>query len=263
MKKILFILLFGMLASCEEVIQVELENAEPRLVVEGSISEGQTAQVKLSLTSSFFDEIEPIFVENATVEITDVQGQITEELIYSGQGMYLGQSVLGVQLKDYRLRIEYDGVTYESTSKLYPPAEIQSVNFNKISGGFSVGAGLASLIEIKSNHSEAYYCIEYDRKDTSLSSVLAIDLQEPVENGMLDLFVNPQFLVEEGDSVFLTVKTIDKAQYDYLVGLNDLAGNNNQGGGATPYNPLSNFEPEVLGSFYAYSQESKDTIAIQ
>ena len=80
---------------------------------------------------------------------------------------------------------------------------------------------------------------------------------------MLDLFVNPQFLVEEGDSVLLTVKTIDKAHYDYLIGLNDLAGNNNQGGGATPYNPLSNFEPQVLGFFYAYSQESKDTIAIQ
>ena len=112
MKKLLFILFLGTLASCEEVIELELENSEPRLVVEGTISEGELATIQLTLTSDYFDDINPQVVENATVSITDVQLGQTEGLIHVGNGVYQGQTIVGQMSKEYRLEVRYNGVDY-------------------------------------------------------------------------------------------------------------------------------------------------------
>ena len=62
MKNILYyILLLCLLTSCEEVIEVDLEESEPRLVVEASIiwfkgTEGTDQVIKLTETTPFYEE---------------------------------------------------------------------------------------------------------------------------------------------------------------------------------------------------------------
>ena len=261
MKKLLFILFLGTLASCEEVIELELENSEPRLVVEGTISEGELATIQLTLTSDYFDDINPQVVENATVSITDVQLGQTEGLIHVGNRVYQGQTIVGQMSKEYRLEVRYNGVDYESITTMHPAPEIGSVNFNQVSGGgVFIESGLVTLIEFESMSSNAYYSIVFESSTAEIP--LGYNLEVAIDSSKVSRFINPRVLVQEGDSLSIHVRSIDKSHYDYLIGMNDLAGNNNQGGGATPYNPVSRFEPEVLGYFYAYSQASIDTVAI-
>ena len=58
-KNILFILVTLLLSSCEEVIEIDLQNSEPKLVIEATINvledATSTAVVKLSQTAPFFE----------------------------------------------------------------------------------------------------------------------------------------------------------------------------------------------------------------
>jgi len=75
--KIIFILLAISLNSCEEEIDLDLNEAEPKLVIEASINieeDGSNfAFIKLTTTTPFFNTDIP-FVADATVTITDENG---------------------------------------------------------------------------------------------------------------------------------------------------------------------------------------------
>ena len=73
-----FLLLF--FASCEEVVEVDLEESEPRLVIEASIvwykgTSGNQQSIELSETSPFYEE-ELTPVENASVFIISENGEL-------------------------------------------------------------------------------------------------------------------------------------------------------------------------------------------
>jgi hypothetical protein len=74
----LFVLLFSFL-SCEKVIDVDLDTATPRLVIEASINwfaetSGNEQKIKLSTTTDYFsNQIPP--VSGATVFITNSSNQ--------------------------------------------------------------------------------------------------------------------------------------------------------------------------------------------
>src|SRR5690606_12843221 len=78
--------------SCEDVIEMELNEATPRLVIESNIYvsvEGKShfSFVKLTTTAPFFDDIIPE-VENASVQITDENGTIFP-FVHEEDGYYL------------------------------------------------------------------------------------------------------------------------------------------------------------------------------
>ena len=76
-----FIILIFSLSSCEDVIDVELDTAAPRLVVEASIdwekgTDGSYQKIKLTTTTDYFGTEIPT-VSNAIVSITNLNsGQI-------------------------------------------------------------------------------------------------------------------------------------------------------------------------------------------
>ena len=249
-----------MSASCKEIIDVDLEDSETRLVIQGDISEGQFSKIQLSLTSGYFEEVSPEFVDNAIVKITNIQFNQSETLSYTGNGFYQGQFVMGEKYKTYRLSVEYKGVTYETESTLFPAAKIDSIFFtSRIGGGlFSDSSFITTSLEIESTNTNAFYSIEFESINDSISP-LEYNLSQAVDSARIFLFINPKVLLRQGDSLCISVKSIDRNNYYYLAALNNL-GDNNQRGSATPHNPISNFIPEALGYFSAYSQITKDTV---
>src|SRR5690554_5648591 len=117
MKKLIVLLFFsGIVTSCEDVIEVDLNNAPPRLVVEANLyvwdNGGSLSSVKLTTTAPFFDNTLPI-ITNADVKITDENG-VVYPFLHAENGIYTA-SLLPQLNVDYSLSIQYDGETYSAT----------------------------------------------------------------------------------------------------------------------------------------------------
>ncbi len=128
---IVFVVFF-MTISCEEVVDVDVPEAEPRLVVEATFnrffeptrtrSEGI---VKLSLSAPFFaDEIPPAL--GAEVRISDPVNNITYNFEdFESDGNYFSNFVPDFDIP-YTLTIVYEGETYESTTEMMPTGTLMS-----------------------------------------------------------------------------------------------------------------------------------------
>ena len=128
---------FGALISCEDVIDVELNDAPPKLVVEANLNvwENGASQstVRLTTTAPFFNNGVP-FVTDAEISVTDENG-IIYPFIYSQNGIY--SSLLMPQANiEYTLNIKYKNEIYSATEKLYSVSPLEFVE-QRDDGGFS------------------------------------------------------------------------------------------------------------------------------
>src|SRR5690606_32408721 len=140
MKKFIIMLsLTFIVTSCEDVIDVNLNNAEPRLVIDASIkwvkgTAGNEQSIKLTLTAPYFDtEIPP--ATGAEVVLSDSNN--TYVFIEDGNtGIYNNDSFIPVIDETYTLTINYQGEVYTATETLKSVVPIEFVEQNN-EGGFS------------------------------------------------------------------------------------------------------------------------------
>lgn len=214
MRKLFALLFFfGILTSCEDVIDVELNEAPPRLVVEANINILETGAllnswVKLTTTAAFFDDNVP-FVADARVEITDEQGNIYP-FEYVNDGIYQG-TLFPQENIQYTLEIIHNNETYTATTQLQPTATLEYVE-QRNDGGFT-----GEDIELKAYFTDPvdfenyYYFTGSSEKGT-------------VREVYNDEFFNGNsifgyYLVEDlapGDEVNFRLYGIDEAYYNYM-----------------------------------------------
>ncbi|PKA81925.1 uncharacterized protein DUF4249 [Ulvibacter sp. MAR_2010_11] len=140
MKQLLFILLvFFCLTACEEVIEIDLNESAPKLVIDASVTKNietndAVARVRLTTTKPFFDN-GPTDVNNASVTITDDNG-VVYVLPGSGNGYY-GIEPFNVEPGiAYTLEVIFNGESYIATEMLEPVASLDFVE-QRNDGGFS------------------------------------------------------------------------------------------------------------------------------
>lgn len=228
------ILCFGILTSCEDVIDIDLDEAPPRLVVEANINitevgASQNSWVKLTTTAPFFDNTVPI-VDEAIVEITD-ENNFSYPFEYYNEGIYHG-SFFPQENIEYTLRIIYKDEIYTATTSLQPTASLEYVQ-QKNDGGFS-----GEDIELKAFFTDDgakdnfYYFTGYSEKGV-------------VRNVYSDEFFNGNsffgyYVVEDlapGDTVNFALYGIDEAFYNYMFVL--LQQSSNQGSGPFETQPAT------------------------
>ncbi|WGF92623.1 DUF4249 domain-containing protein [Aequorivita marisscotiae] len=139
MKKLfIFIIFFGIFSSCEDVIEVELNEAPPRLVIEANcnknIDEEQVqATVRLTTTKPFFGN-ENTEIADAEVKIITEEGFIIN-LEYFNNGRYSATFPIEAE-KEYTLEIVHQGETYSATEVLYNVSPLEFVE-QRNDGGFT------------------------------------------------------------------------------------------------------------------------------
>ncbi|WP_026451602.1 DUF4249 domain-containing protein [Aequorivita capsosiphonis] len=234
MKKLFAIILcLGVLTSCEDVIDVELNEAPPRLVVEANINiwEDGTANslVRLTTTAAFFDNNVPP-VSNALVSIIDDSGRVYP-FTYSENGFYV--SNLSPQLEtDYTLKIIFNDETYSATERLYSVAPLEFVE-QRNDGGFT-----GEDIELKAFFTDPagednFYFFEglSDRGDV-------LDVYSDAFFDGNSIFA--YYLVEDlapGDDVQFNLYGVNEAFHNFMFVL--LQQSNNQGGGPFETQPAT------------------------
>jgi len=253
--------IFGLLAlvSCEEVIDLDLGSAEPRLVIEGAITTEPGpyyVRVHQSVDYGELNEFPPVSGAGISINDQDGNSELLEEI---EPGIYRISTLQGEPGKTYTLSVEYEGKRYTASSTMPPTViSIQSLEYLFeeeslfVDEGYYVTAYFADP-EAEANYfrlkmfvnGEPYY---FDRDGTLVKDDNFWLINDKFFNGKLMDYEFPQTL-KEGDKVEIELHQVDKAVYDYYRTLVDLMGF----GGVAPANPLSNWSNGALGYFGALS----------
>ncbi len=128
------------LASCEDVIDVTVPTAAPRLVVEASIdwekgTVGNNQTIKLHTSTPYFDTTTNNIVTGATVKVTNTNSGAEFTFADQNNGTYTTSSFIPVVNDTYTLEIVYNGENYQASETLKSVSDINRIT-QSLEGGF-------------------------------------------------------------------------------------------------------------------------------
>lgn len=219
MKKFLYIILLSLsFTACEDVIDLELDSAAPRLVIDASLNwykgtDGKNQIIKLSLSAPFYnDEVPP--ANNAVVTVTDTNNNTFNFIENEDTGIYSNNSFIPEIDGVYTLTINYNNEIYTGTEQLMAVSTIDRVE-QKNDGGFS-----GDEIEIKAYYTDPeglgnYYLFEIDRLADNDTSLEVYD-DEFTDGNEIFAFYSDEDL-ETGHELVIYGSGISERFYEYMV----------------------------------------------
>lgn len=199
--------------SCEDVVEIDLEESAPRLVVEASlvwdINKTENPQsIQLTTTTPYFEEgISP--AEGATVSLLDPQGKdIPFEEVQSG--VFRNDGFLPEPEVTYELEIIYNEEVYRATANLTPTPVLENVEQNA-NGGFG-----GDEIELKAFYSDPagidnYYLFRFFDEELSLQLY-----NDEFTDGNQTFALYSDDDLEPGDEVIFEIEGISRGFYQYM-----------------------------------------------
>src|SRR6476660_7298258 len=139
-KYILLLMVAVIAASCEDVVEVDLNTAAPRLVIDASINwekgtDGSTQTIRLTTTTGFYNPQVPI-VSGATVTVTNSANTVFDFIEQPDTGNYVCTNFSPVIGETYTLAVFTGGQLYTATETLIAAPDITTVE-QEDDGGFS------------------------------------------------------------------------------------------------------------------------------
>ena len=254
----ILILLLIVIAACEEVIHIDLNEDKPEIVIEAVICEDSTLSTRITKSTSYFETGLPEMITDAVVSLSDNKGD-SEILPYQGNGYYRGSVIRGNENTSYNIKIDYNGISYTSQSYMPPATEILSLESKMNAHG---GPGLETIYELECRFTERpglpdYYLIRFIHNDELIDGYYSLASDFNSDNGVIS-FSPGMYFFEAGDSVEIIIFSVDKNVYSYFMQLNDAMRGMNMF--STPYNPRTNIDNAILGYFAAWSFVSAEII---
>ena len=243
------------LVSCEEVIEIEVNEADIQLVIEGDLTdENRMHSVKLSQTGSYFEPGNYPVIEGATLTLTNASGE-SETLNDVGQGVYQIENIKGEIGETYTLTVSHEGETYEAISSMPSGITLDTLVFNTRPAGPFGEEGIVMVVNFQDPPGERNYVFfELYLNDELVEGIFLYDdaTTDGLEEAGFAFFTASP---EPGDRVRIKALSMDKDVYDYFNTLVEIAGGGFApgAGSAAPANPESNFTPRALGYFGAFS----------
>lgn len=245
-------------ASCEKVINVDINNATPRIVIEGIITDEPglvSHTVYLSKTNNFSSENKRTPVTNAVIVVSDVTAGTNDTLLQIQPGEYLTQNTFGISGHTYQLSAIVDGKTYTANTTMPDAVKFDSLytqDFNFFGSKFTQAIPVfTDPAGIKN-----YYRFAVQVNDSMDKELQAWD--DRLSDGKTNsrpLNINNQDWLNGSDTLTITMDCTDKACFDFFNTLENASGN-----GQTPANPISNISGDGLGYFAAITKRKKTII---
>lgn len=246
-------------ASCEKVIEVDLNDADPQTVVDAALCSSDDTQTMFLTRSGSYTTGEGLGpITGAGVTISDENGQ-TASFTEAVEGLYELSGFGFVAGDNYTLNVIHNDQTIEATSTLPQLVEIDSVYFEEGSFGAPTEESEEEQYQVHiqyrdpGNEQNYYRAVVYVGTDPrSITEVANDDLNNGNEADLMFF----DGTVEAGDTLSFELWSIDKAGYDFYNTLSASAGG--PFGSSTPANPVSNLS-SGLGHFMVYQ---KDTLSM-
>lgn len=259
----LVLLLMVVATGCEEKISVDLNDTDPKLVVDAYVRNWDGPQVVyLTLSSSYFaNEPNPPAL-GALVTITKDGGK-ADTLIEAGQGFYGTLSTQGEIGSTYQLRIEYDGEVYEATSYMAALPEVDSLTYQfEAEEPFIRDEGYYVYIHTQEPDTlgNAYRFLYYTNgRIESLSGIVTSD--EFVNGSYISYSFDYDYTHEIGDTAVVELLSISTECNTFYMSLY-----NQESTGDLFDTPPGNIKGNISNGGFGFFQASdvyRDTIIIQ
>lgn len=239
-KYIFISLVFSLIVSCEKTITIDLPPLVERIVIQGAIEQDDYPLVFISRNSPYFANVDSaalvkMMVLDAKVFVSD--GISSEQLNivfipYFPFYAYKGDTIKGVVGRNYSLRVEAEGKTYNATTTITQPDNLDSLWFKRDDVKDSLGYIWAKYTDDPSTI--RYYMglakrLNKDKKFIQLFGsifdgqfVNGQSITFSMTRGIDNLYKEPtqqerdEFgFFKVGDTIILKVCTMDKAHYDF------------------------------------------------
>jgi hypothetical protein len=241
--------------SCTELIEIEVDDAAVRLVIEGEITnEAARHAVKITRSANYFSNLPATRVTGAIVSISD--GDQTFILTEDEPGIYMTDpDVQGVPGRNYELAVLTDGIEYTASSTMKQVMPIDSIQLRpsaRDEGNYEV-----LLFAQEPDTPGDFYMWRSYRNDTLLTDSISkvIFLGDDLINGRyLSGLLVQQVEAAPGDEITLEMLAVPE---DYFLFVLTLMIESRWRGGpfdAPPANVQGNISNGALGFFVAYSQ---------
>ena len=251
-------------SACQKVINVDLNEAAPKIVIEGLITDRPGPYiVTLSNSGSYFNQ--PVLppVTGAWITVADNLGTV-DTLGELKPGIYVTSKIHGKPGRTYTLKVISNNQEYSASSTMYSHVLIDSLGLSKsVSQHLDFGFDNRSGIQVDLNcyfrdpNEKNFYRLKVFVNDTARVDNYRL-YDDQYTNGLeIGLRVAR---VRAGSTYRIELYSLDSKTYNYYRTLEDLL-YNNPFFGSTPANPNTNLNNGALGYFGASSVTLK-TITI-
>lgn len=214
---LLFISVLIFLTSCEDIIEVDVNQMPPKLVIEASIdwikgTAGNQQQVKLSLTAPYFNDVIPA-ATGATVIITDVHNNTYNFVETDEEGIYKNRDFVPLIDYTYTLTIIYKDETYQATETLKSVVDIDYVAQNAKAGFKKENTELKAYYTDPADETNFYF-FEFKSRVSAIPSLEVYD--DSYTNGNQIFGYYSEEDLKTGDQVTIRNYGISKGFYNYM-----------------------------------------------
>lgn len=229
MKNYIYPLLLTMLLSilsCTEVIDIEVPEESPRLVIEASMdwfkgTEGNEQLIKLSMSTPYFDNLIETPVKGAMVKV--INDSDKTEFMFNDQndGNYTTTDFIPVMGQSYTLEIIHDNERYLASETMTPVTEITSV-YQSRENGFDKDALEVNIEFNDPKNIENHYLSKFQRRGDLFQTLFEVKDEFTDGNKMsifyekLDNDDSGETEFEPGDIVDIYLHGLSEQYYNYI-----------------------------------------------
>lgn len=251
-----FLILCAAMASCERVIDVDLNSASPKYVIEGTVTNLDLPhQVRVTQTKNFDEDNDFEGIENAEVTLSDSLGH-SEELAHTDSGVYRGSDIAGEPGMRYSLSVNIGGETFTATSTMPEPVFFRRLLIDEVVFfGDTLKIPNATYQDPEGTDNYYRHVLYINGQKNSSIFVSSDELYDGNLQARELFYGNPDNGLETGDQIVVEMQTIDEQVYEYFSTLTQTINRS----AASPANPTSNISGEALGYFSAHTVQARAT----
>jgi hypothetical protein len=224
------------LTSCEDKVDIALDTAEPKLVIDAVIkwqkgTTGNEQKIKLTTTTDFYTNIIPV-VSGATVYITNSTNTVFNFIETPNTGEYICTSFVPVVNENYTLTVINNGQTYQATDKLLATPDIDNVSQVSVPG-----VGGTDLIQVKffyqdNGLEDNFYLIDFKNSTKAFTEFGVIRDRFFQGNLMFGFYTDED--LKAGDQLDIYLQGISERYNNYMEKLLNIAATDGGNPFATP-----------------------------
>ena len=235
LNRLTFLIFSIVFCSCEDVVQVKLDEGSKLYVIDAFLQTGFDGQwIRITTSTPYFSDEKPKPVINANVKLRDLTTKALYTFYHSRDGQYqvfAGKDSFAVVNHQYELEVEIDGTIYKAITIQPRPAKIDSISAEYTSGNTSFGQSVKPFYTCdvwakdKADNNPDYYWIKAPYYSDTITDInLCIDgTHGIVKNASSDSiyfsspFRNLNFQrYSPGSSCAVEIHAISRDTYDFL-----------------------------------------------